>query len=78
MAFADIYSNGFRSDLKKPSESKKVEEEKWVEGVRYPTYSFVSSANYIEWLINLLPISGKNKIMLLVWLSRCCVRNTKY
>lgn len=61
MAFADIYSNSFRSDQKKPFEFKKVEEEKWVEGVKYPPYSFISSADFIGWLINLLPKSRQKQ-----------------
>jgi hypothetical protein len=61
MAFATIYSNSFRSDLKKPFEFKKVEEEKWVEGVRYPPYSFISSTDCIRWFINLLPISRQKQ-----------------
>ena len=45
MAFADIYSNVFRNDLNKPFESKKVEKEKLVEGVRYPDFSIISPSD---------------------------------
>ena len=45
MAFADIYSNSFRSDQKKLSEFEKVEEKKWVEGLRYSGFSIVSPSD---------------------------------